>query len=322
VEQLKRFSYLFLMMHRYFVLAFFVLVSILNGCSSYITRTLWQSVTSIGRPIPHAPDTIATPVLQNVNLAVAWVGHATALVQIQDKIFITDPLFSSTIGMLVKRAIKPGLDPSILPKVDFTLISHVHFDHLDFGSLAALPKNGILVFPDGLARYVPEFGFQEVDEMKPWETIERDGVRITAVPAQHFNGRYGFDRNWIDDRGYTGYVFEYKGIVVFFAGDTGYNSELFKEIGRRFKIDLAIIPIAPSWGDSLGSRVHVSPRGALQIFKDVGAQYMMPVHFGTLLFGSTANPMRPLEILQADAAQMGTSDRIIALKVGEQKILY
>ncbi len=158
--------------------------------------------------------------------------------------------------------------------------------------------------------------------MKPWDVIERDSVRITAVPVQHFAGRYGIDRGWMGERGYTGYVIEYRGIVVFFAGDTGYNPELFKEIGRRFKIDLAIIPIAPSSGNGFGSHVHTSPLGALEIFKDVGAKFMMPMHFGTMLFGSTANPNRPLEILNADAAQQGISDRIVALEVGEQRILY
>ena len=244
------------------------------------------------------------------------------LIQIYDKIFITDPLFTNTIGMVVKRFVKAGLDPALLTKVDFTLISHVHLDHLSYGSLDMLPKNGTLVFPDGLASYVPDFGFQEIDEMKPWDVIERDSVRITAVPAQHFSGRYSFDRDWPREQGYTGYVIEYKGIAVFFAGDTGYDPELFKEIGRRFKIDLAIIPIAPSSGSGLGGHVHVSPLGALEIFKDVGARYMMPIHFGTMLFGSNTNPNGPLEILNMDAAQQGISDRIVGLEVGEQRILY
>jgi L-ascorbate metabolism protein UlaG (beta-lactamase superfamily) len=224
--------------------------------------------------------------------------------------------------MVVKRAVKPGLDPALLTKVDFTLISHLHFDHLSYGSLDMLPKNGALIFPDGIVGYVPDFGFQEIDEMKSWDVIERDSVRITAVPAQHFSGRYSFDRDWPGEQGYTGYVIEYRGIAVFFAGDTGYNSELFKEIGRRFKIDLAIIPIAPSSGSGLGGHVHASPLGALEIFKDVGARYMMPIHFGTMLFGSTANPQGPLDQLRADAAQQGISDWIVALEVGEQKILF
>jgi L-ascorbate metabolism protein UlaG (beta-lactamase superfamily) len=224
--------------------------------------------------------------------------------------------------MVVKRFIKPGINPSLLTTVDFTLISHMHFDHLSYGSLDDLPKNGTLVFPYGIARYVPDFGFYKNDELQPWEMINRDSVRITAVPAQHFTGRYGFDRDWMGDIGYSGYVIEYRGITVFFAGDTGYNSEIFKEIGRRFKIDLAIIPIAPSSGNGTGSYVHVGPLGALTIFKDVGALYMMPIHFGTMLFGSPANPEAPFNQLQQIAANQGIADRILGLKVGEQRILY
>ena len=265
---------------------------------------------------------ITTPVLQNVSLAVSWVGHATALIQIHDKIIITDPLFTNSIGMLVQRAVKPGLDPALLTKVDFTLVSHLHFDHLSYGSLDMLPKNGRLLIPDGAAEYIPDFGFQAIDEMKPWDVVESDSVRITAVPVQHFTGRYGFDGAWMGERGYTGYVVEYRGIAVFFAGDTGYNSELFKEIGRRFKIDLAIIPIAPSSSDGVGSRVHVSPLGALTILKDVGAASLLPVHFGTMLFGSTANPQGPLETLLTAAANQGLSDKIVRLDVGGQRILF
>jgi len=185
-----------------------------------------------------------------------------------------------------------------------------------------LPKNGTLLIPDGISRYVPDFGFHEIDEMKPWGVFESDSVRITAVPVQHFTGRYGIDRDWLGDSGYTGYIIEYRGVTVFFAGDTGYDPELFKEIGRRFKIDLAIIPIAPSSGNGLGSRVHVSPLGALTIFKDVRAAYMMPIHFGTMLFGSTANPIGPLEQLRDIAKSEGIFDRIVGLETGEQKILY
>ena len=292
------------------------------GCSAYIQRTVWQSLTNIGNPIPQPSQMITTPVLPHVKLGVSWIGHATTLIQIHDKIFITDPLFTNTIGMVVKRFVKPGLDPSLLTEVDFTLISHMHFDHLSYGSLDVLPKNGTLIFPYGIARYVPEFGFNKTEELRPWDVIESDSVRITAVPAQHFTGRYGFDRDWMGDIGYSGYVIEYRGITVFFAGDTGYNSEIFKEIGRRFKIDLAIIPIAPSSGNGVGSQVHVSPRGALTIFKDVSALYMMPIHFGTMLFGSTANPDIPLEQLREAAANQGLSDRILGLKVGEQRIIY
>lgn len=309
---------------RALIVCFVVLLLSLSGCSGYLQRMVTQSFGRFGASIPDAPHIITTPIIPNANLAVGWVGHATVLIQIRDKIIITDPLFTNTIGMLVKRFVKPGLDPKILPKVDFTLISHMHFDHFSFGSLEELPKSGILVIPDGLAEYTPEFGFRETDLLKPWEVLERDSVRITAVPVRHFNGRYGMDGAWLGTRGYTGYVIEYDGIVVFFAGDTGYDPELFKEIGRRFKIQLALIPIAPGGGGAggLGSRVHVSPLGAVTIFKDVGAKYMMPIHFGTMYYGSTPNPEAQLEALRAAAQQEGVADRIVVLEVGEQRVLF
>jgi L-ascorbate metabolism protein UlaG (beta-lactamase superfamily) len=124
------------------------------------------------------------------------------------------------------------------------------------------------------------------------------------------------------DIGYTGYVIEYKGITVFFAGDTGYDPALFKEIGNRFKIDLAIIPIAPSSGNGIGSRVHVSPLGALTIFKDVRATFMLPIHFGTMQFGSSANPQAPLIQLRDIALSEGTADRIVVLDAGGRRIIY
>jgi N-acyl-phosphatidylethanolamine-hydrolysing phospholipase D len=301
-----------------------LLLASLCGCSSYVSRTVSQSLGRLGDSIPDPPRMITTPVLTNVKLAVAWVGHATVLIQIHDKLVITDPLFTNTIGMLVSRFVKPGLDPTLLSKVDFTLISHIHFDHFSYGSIDMLPKNGTLVVPDGLADYTPEFGFKEIDVMKPWDVVESDSVRITAVPVQHFTGRYGFDGAWLGNRGYTGYVIEYRGVAVFFAGDTGYNPEFFKEIGRRFKIDLAIVPIAPGGGGSggLGSRVHVSPRGAVAIFKDVGARYLMPVHFGTMAYGSVPNPAAQLEQLRVAAEEQGITDRIVGLEVGEQCVLY
>lgn len=306
---------------RFFNTILFLSLQMFYGCSSYIQRTVLQSISKIGEPIPPPPHMITTPVLPDAKLAVSWVGHSTVLIQIYDKIIITDPVFTNTIGMIVKRAVKSGLDPDLLTNLDFTLISHLHLDHLSYGSLDMLPKKGILVFPYGISGYVPEFGFQEVTEMRLWDTIENDSVRITAVPAQHFSGRYGLDRSWMGNSGYIGYIIEYRGIAVFFAGDTGYNSEFFKEIGRRFKIDLAIIPIAPSWGTGFGGQVHASPLGAIEIFKDVKAQFMMPIHFGTMLFGSTADPQSPLHQLNTIAASAGITDRVVGLEVGEQRII-
>ena len=309
------------MIRRSFVSYSLVLLMFFTGCSGYIQRMVTQSFGRIGQAIPPTPDTITSPIIPNARLAVGWVGHATVLIQIDNKLIITDPLFTNTIGMLVKRFTKPGLDPSVLQKVDFTLISHMHFDHFSFGSLEDIPKNGMLVVANGLAEYTPEFRFKRTVMLQPWQSVEDDSVHVTAVPVQHFNGRYGFDRAWLGETGYSGYIIEYKGIVVFFAGDTGYNPELFKEIGRRFKIDLALIPISPG-GAGLGSYVHASPLGAVKICEDVGAKFMMPIHFGTMAYGSPPNPAAQLEALHEAAVQEGIADRIVALQVGEQRVLF
>jgi L-ascorbate metabolism protein UlaG (beta-lactamase superfamily) len=308
-------------MKRPFFVGCLLAVLILGGCSSWAARMFTRSITRIGEPIEPAPNMIKTPLLPDAALAVGWVGHATALVQMHDKLIITDPLFTSTVGIVVKRFIDPGLDPSILPKLDFTLISHMHFDHFSFGSLEQLPKNGSLLIPLGGLRYTPDFGFKAVYELEPWEAIEEDGVRITAVPVQHFSGRYGFDGAWMRDLGYTGYVIEYKDQTVFFGGDTGYDPELFKEVGRRFDVDLAIVPIGPGGSWEVGSRIHVHPRGALMIFQDVKARFMVPVHHKTLFYGNEQDPSQSIKTLRALALEMGLSDRIIDLDIGEQRIL-
>lgn len=292
------------------------------GCAGYVQRMVMGSIERMSEPIQPAPMMITTPILDNPPLAVAWVGHATVLVQIHDKVFITDPLFTDHIGMVVKRYVKPGLDPSLLTRLDFTLISHIHFDHFSFGSIDMLPKNGTLVIPFGLLAYTPDFGFHSLKELHPWESFEENGVRVTAVPVRHFSGRYGIDNIWMRDRTYTGYVVEYGGKTIFVGGDTGYDPEIFKEVGQRFKIDLALLPIAPGSMEGIRGGVHVGPRGALTIMKDLGSSYMLPMHYGTMFYGRDSNPAQAIDYLRTIASQEGMRDRIIDLQIGEQRVIF
>lgn len=292
-----------------------------SGCSSVVAKFMVKSVEQIGKPVAPAPSRVERPILSDVELSVLWVGHATVLVQIHDKVFLTDPLFTRTVGMVMKREIEPGLDPVSLSKVDVTLISHTHFDHFSYGSLDLLPKEGTLLLPLGALAYTPALGFAEIRELGPWEVLQQGDVTITAVPVQHFSGRYGFDILWMRDRGYSGYVIEYRGITVFFGGDTGYHPELFREIGRRFEIDLAILPIGPIEPRDFMQENHVDPGEALQIFKDVRARYFLPMHHRTLVQGFDPSPSFALEQLLSIAERDSLLDRIISLDIGEQRAL-
>lgn len=294
---------------------------IIIGCSSFFTRFIIKSFEYL----PSSSDTVAVkishPIFQNVGLSVLWVGHATCLIQIGDKIFLTDPIFTETVGMISKRRIEPGILPSSIDKLDYILISHIHFDHLSYGSLSMLPKSAVMLLPTGSAEYVPEFGFSDYREMNPWTTFEADGVRITAVPVRHFNGRYGFDGAWLNCNTFTGYVIEYKGKTVFFAGDTGYDPEKFKEIGRNFAIDVALIPIAPIEPHEFMKRVHADPEEALQIFDNVHAKFLIPIHHRTFVQGLDTSLTFAQDQLKMLVGERQIEDRVLILRVGEQRIL-
>ncbi|MGB2868165.1 MAG: MBL fold metallo-hydrolase [Bacteroidota bacterium] len=275
---------------------------------------------TLGQPVEQVLQKNPSPILPKVGLSVLWVGHATMLVQIRDKVFLTDPVFTNTVGLVARRSVEPGLEASAITRLDYTLISHLHFDHFNYESLEMVPKEGKLFLPPGGAEYTPEFGFSETHEMKPWEVVEENGVKITAVPVRHFGGRYGFDILWMQDQGYTGYVIEYGGTTVFFGGDTGYGPE-FAEIGKRFSIDVALLPISPVEPREFMSRVHLDPKEAVQAFKDLHARFMIPMHYATFFQGLEPKPTYAGDLLKEIVEREQLQERIIILQIGEQRIL-
>lgn len=294
----------------------------ISGCDgSLITRFIARTVEHDSDPMERVAEKIAHPILPDVGISILWIGHASVLIQIHDRVFLTDPVFTRTVGMVSSRVVEPGVNPSTLSHVDYVLISHTHFDHLNYGSLGELPKQSKLLVPFGAAKYTPEFGFQETTEMKPWDVVEEDGVRITAVPAQHFGGRYGFDILWTEGQGYTGYVIQYNGKTVYFAGDTGYRDRLFIQIGRRFPIDVALLPIAPMEPREFMSRVHLDPRRAVQAFGELHAKLMIPIHHRTFFQGLEPRITSAQEELESIVAEKRLQERVYIIKIGEQKIV-
>jgi N-acyl-phosphatidylethanolamine-hydrolysing phospholipase D len=301
-----------------FVVPFF---GFLTGCSPLVSRFTARAIDQMSEPIRDVPHKVAEPLRSDVGLSILWVGHATVLIQIHDKIIITDPVFTKTVGMLAKRSVEPGIDPASITRLNIVLISHLHFDHFSYSSLDMLPKQATLILPPGGAEYSPEFGFLDTREAKTWEAIEEDGLRITPVPVRHFGGRYGFDVLWSRARPYTGYVIEYKGTTVFFSGDTGYDPEFFKEVGRRFHIDVALLPIAPVEPRDFMKRVHTDPAEALQAFEDLGAKIMIPIHHDTFFQGLESEIGYAKKLMQALIEERGLQDRVKLLAVGEQIVL-
>ncbi|XXT19884.1 MBL fold metallo-hydrolase [Sorangium sp. So ce429] len=264
---------------------------------------------------------VRAPYRPEARLAALWVGHATVLLQIDDKIILTDPVFTDTVGVIVKRLVEPGLDPEDLPPVDAVLISHMHLDHLSLGSLSLIEdKVRTLLVPRGGLVYVPNYTFDSV-EVPTWTTWQQGDLKITAVPVWHAGYRYGLDQAWMTES-FTGYVVEYHGLTVYFGGDTAYERDYFVKTRARFPgIDLAIMPIAPVGPREFMETKHVGPAEAVQAFLDLGARRMMAIHFDTFINSTDAFGEAPRELRRVMAARGLGPDRVLLPRHGEQRVL-
>lgn len=297
-------------------------LALLAAASCSFPGTIFlPTVSALFSTPARVPNKITKPYRSDARLAVLWVGHATALLQIDDKLILTDPVFTSTVGEVSRRLVEPGLEVENVPPLDVTLISHLHFDHLSLGSLSLLKRKiGTLIVPQKGLVYVPDYPFESI-ELPTWSTWESGGLRVTAVPVEHSGFRYGIDRDWMD-RSFTGYVIQYHGLTVYFGGDTAYDREKVAATAARFpSIDLVLLPIAPIHPRAFMEDKHVDPEEAVRIFLDLGARFFVPIHFGTFINSEDA-PGEPLTVLRRAAEEHKLDPHALqVLTQGEQRVL-
>lgn len=295
---------------------FLLLVAALLGCGR--VQTVLRGATSVFRSSARAPRSDDPALRADVRLSVQWVGHATTLLQLEDRMIVTDPAIVPTVGLLSKRIVRPGVTD--FPRLDLAVISHMHFDHLSYASLETLEsKIGLLAIPEGGFPYLPAFAF-DARESAHWASFEHAGVRLTAVPAAHGGWRYGVDAAWA--RAACGWVLEYRGLTVYFAGDTGYDEALFTAIAKRFPaLDLALLPIAPMEPHELIGRWHMNPEEAVRATGKLHAKRMVPIHFDTFI-NSLDVPGDAGPTLTAAARAAGLVEgRVTVLEIGERRVL-
>src|SRR5262245_8896605 len=224
---------------------------------------------------PHRPSPATWP---DDRLTATWLGHATVLFNLLGSRILTDPVLESRIGigrgrakLGPRRLVQPALRPRELPQLDLLLLSHAHMDHTDLGTLRALPRDLPVVVQRGNRDLVRRF--RNVTELDWGQTVEVAGLEVESFQVRHWGARMVTDKH----RGYGGYLVRKAGRAVAFAGDTAYTN-LLGRLRSRGPIDLAILPIGAydPWIYN-----HASPEEAWRMFRELGADYLLPVHHST-----------------------------------------
>ena len=252
---------------------------------------------------------------------VAWIGHATFLIKLGDTTIITDPLFSKNSGPLIfgpKRYVDSAIRLNELPKTDLFLLTHNHYDHLDYSTIRNFPyKKSKVIIPLKLSKYFTRNGFKDVNELDWYEEIKvNDDLKVTLLPAVHWSKRTLTDTNktlW------GNFLIEYKDKKIFFACDTGYG-DIYKLLGNKYgPIDLTFINIGaynfkPMFDRSI---YHATPEEALNIAQDLNSKKVIGMHWGTIVL-SLEPIMEPPIRFKDNAEKYGfTKENTILFKIGQ-----
>jgi len=204
---------------------------------------------------------------------VTFVGHSTVRLELGGTTLLTDPLTRGRFLHTFRQV--PPVGPETTAEVDAVLASHLHMDHLDFGSMRALGREIEVVVPAGGARVVRRRGYRRATELRPGESARVGAVEITATDADHDGRRWPLGRA-VEA---LGFLLRTDAASVYFAGDT----DLFEGMAVLGDIDVALLPIG-GWGSHGGDREgHLNPERAAEATALIRPRIVVPIHWGTYL---------------------------------------
>lgn len=221
---------------------------------------------------------------------------------------LIDPNWSMWLKV-IKRLKQPGFDLHHLPEIDFVLVTHAHFDHLDRRTLRKVAADQPIVVPHGVGNLVHDLGFNIVHELEHWQKLELGPLCVSLTPCHHWGARLLHDSH----RGFGGFLIEAEGRSVFHCGDSAYFDG-FREIGKRFDIEIALLPIG-AYDPPSGREVHMNPEEAVQAFKELGAKTLVPMHYGSFRLGYEPLDEPPARLL-AYARSHGLEKNVLVMTEG------
>jgi L-ascorbate metabolism protein UlaG (beta-lactamase superfamily) len=284
----------------------------LRRAAPALIREISRDYGRESQPAPRRPHPKAWP---DTGFHAAWLGHTTVLLKVDGFTVLTDPVFSSRIGLNlgpltlgIKRLIEVAAPISDLPPIDLILLSHAHMDHFDLPSLRSLEsKRTQVVTADRTADLLRVRHYGKVHELRWNKSVELKQAKITAFEVAHWGARVRSDVY----RGYNGYLLEAGRHRIVFGGDTAYTDS-FKQLKSSKPVDLAIMPIGAydPW-----IRVHCNPEQAWAMANHAGAEYLLPVHHQTFKLGREGR-YEPIERVVAAAGS--APERICLHEIGEE----
>lgn len=287
----------------------------LRGRAKQFTKLVRHSVLT-----PRTGRTRKPKLAHAGQMALTFIGHSSFFAQIGGSNVIIDPIFTPWL-FLLKRLRRPGLRIRDLPVMDVVLVSHAHFDHLHRPSLRAIVRNNrrkhapapVIMVPRNVSDLVSDLGFRRIVELDWWGEHCEGKLSITHTPSRHWGARIIRDMH----RGYGGYVLRSGEHSLYHAGDTAYFNG-FREIGRRLAPEIALLPIG-AYHPASFRNVHTNPADAVRAFLDVGARWMVPMHYGT--FRLSHEPMdEPLQFLEREARAHGVADQVLVMEEGVTRV--
>jgi len=260
------------------------------GFESILNPGMWfesvfgRQVRKPVSPLPTAriPDNFFEAGIHQ-GLRITWLGHSSLIIEIEGKMILTDPIFGRCVGpsmVFGPRRFKMAfpLDPSTLPEIDGIIISHNHFDHMDYPTVKLLKdKTRFFYVPLGAGALLEKWDVsrEKIIELDWWQTSRMNKtIEITATPSFHFSGRGVLDRNatlW------ASWAIKGEDHNIFFSGDSGYFKG-FKEIGEKMgPFDVTMLDTAQY--DQYWKQVHMFPEQSIQAHLDLRGDILLPVHW-------------------------------------------
>lgn len=262
--------------------------------------------------------------LEDQEVAVTFVNHATVLIQLKGLTILTDPVWSKRVGPFSwagpLRATEPGITFDKLPPIDIVVLSHNHYDHLDLPTLKKLHKRDKpkVFVPLGDKALLQGAGIQDVVELDWWQrtSIAQD-IEVIFTPTQHNSGR----SPWTNNKSLWGSWFiRHRTKSIYFGGDTAYEAH-FKAIRERLgEPDLAFLPIGAYLPREKMKMFHMDPAQAVQAHIDLGAKRSVGIHFGTFQLTGEDFDAPPRDLSRALSKADKLPGPFLVLKEGKTRV--